>query len=296
MTATKRVLSLLTIALLVAITGPARAALVYATSGTNIASFDNSTPGVVSSVPVTGLQTGESLVGLDVRPANQLLYALGSSNRLYTINPTTGVATLVPQGATPFTLNGTSFGVDFNPVVDRIRVVSNTGQNIRINPNDATLAGTDTAINGATTSVVAAAYTNSFVGAASTTLYAIDAAAGTLVTIGSINGTPNSPNGGVTTLVGSLGLGTGLDPRIGFDITGLANLAYATILTGGTDKLYQINLSTGTATLVGTVGNGTTVYNGMTFATAVPEPSTYALLATTAVLFGAVAWRRRQTA
>ena len=115
---------------------PARAVLLYATSGNDLARFDSGATGVVTSVPVSGLQGGETLVGIDVRPANQLLYGLGSSSRLYTINPLTGVATQV-GAAGAFTLNGTSFGVDFNPVPDRLRVISNTGQNLRLDPNNA---------------------------------------------------------------------------------------------------------------------------------------------------------------
>src|SRR5438045_1082868 len=136
--------ALLAVALLCTL--PANAVLLYATSGNDIARFDSGATGAVTSVPVIGLQGGESLVGIDVRPANQVLYGIGSSSRLYTIDPLTGVATQV-GAAGAFTLNGTSFGTDFNPVPDRIRVVSNTGQNLRINPNDGTLAATDTAIS-----------------------------------------------------------------------------------------------------------------------------------------------------
>lgn len=284
------------IALLLFAAAPANAILLYATSGNDLARFDSGATGVVTSVPVTGLQAGESLVGIDVRPANQLLYAVGSSSRLYTINPLTGVATQVGS-AGAFTLNGTSFAVDFNPVPDRIRVISNTGQNLRLNPNDGALAATDTAITPAGVTITGAAYNHNGVGAATTTLYALDATNGVLTTVGSINGSPNSPNGGIVgPTIGSLGLGTALDPRIGFDITGVNDEThFASILTGGTDKLYSINLSTGAATLVGTIGTGTTVYSGLTAATAVPEPTglTFVALGTTATAF---ARRRRPRA
>src|SRR3954468_15866868 len=91
-----------------------QAVLLYASSGNDLARFDSGATGVVTSVPITGLQTGESIVGLDVRPANQVVYGVGSSSRLYTINPLTGVATQVGT-AGAFTLSGTSFGTDFNP-------------------------------------------------------------------------------------------------------------------------------------------------------------------------------------
>jgi hypothetical protein len=266
---------------------PCLATLLYASSGNDLARFDSGATGVVTSVPITGLQTGESIVGLDVRPANQVVYGVGSSSRLYTINPLTGVATQV-GAAGAFTLSGTSFGTDFNPVPDRIRVVSNTGQNLRINPNDGTLAATDTAITPAGNTMTGLAYSNNVSGAAVTTLYAIDTTLGQLSTIGGINGVP-SPNGGVVTHLGSLGLGTGLDLRVGFDISGLDGVAYATILTGGTDKLYTINLTTGAATLVGTIGNGTTIYSSLAGAVA-PEPASVALCVLGAALVSA---RRR---
>jgi hypothetical protein len=273
----RHVTGFLMVAVLALATTRAQAVLIYATSGNDIARFDSGATGVVTSVPVTGLQAGESLVGIDVRPANQVLYGVGSSSRLYTINPLTGAATQVGT-AGAFTLNGTAFAVDFNPVPDRLRVISNTGQNLRINP-DGTLTATDTSITPAGVTITGAAYDRNAPGGGTTTLYAIDSTNGVLTTVGSINGSPNSPNGGVVgPTVGSLGLGTALDPRIGFDISGFTNQNdFASILTGGTDKLYSINLSTGQATLVGTIGTGTTVYNGLTNATAVPEPATLAL-------------------
>src|SRR5690348_3822799 len=89
-----------------ALASTVQAELLYATNGSSIARFDSATLGAVTTVPVTGLQAAETLVGIDVRPANQLLYGVGSSSRLYTINPLTGVATQVGS-AGAFTLNGT---------------------------------------------------------------------------------------------------------------------------------------------------------------------------------------------
>ena len=114
---------------------------IYGITTTNqLVRFAGNTPGtVLSTIAITGLQGGESILAIDVRPATQALYALGSTSRLYVINPSTGAATQVGS-AGAFTLSGTSFGMDFNPVVDRIRVVSDTEQNLRLNPNDGTLS------------------------------------------------------------------------------------------------------------------------------------------------------------
>jgi hypothetical protein len=89
------------------------------TSTNQLVTFDVRTPGTVSNaIQITGLQAGEDLVGIDVRPATGELYAVGSTSRLYVINPTTGVATQRGAVLSP-ALSGTAFGVDLQPVVDR---------------------------------------------------------------------------------------------------------------------------------------------------------------------------------
>src|SRR5262245_1340913 len=77
------------VALLIA-ASPARGALAYATNGASLSRFDTTALGTVTTVPVTGMQVGETLVGIDVRPATSALYGLGSTSRMYTLNPITG--------------------------------------------------------------------------------------------------------------------------------------------------------------------------------------------------------------
>lgn len=263
-----------------------RAELIYTTGGTSITRFDNTALGSTTTVPVVGLQAGETLIGIDVRPATGVLYGIGSTSRVYTLNPLTGAAVQIGS-AGAFALSGTAFGTDFNPVPDRIRQVSNTEQNLRLNPNDGSLAGTDTALNPAG-NVVAAAYSNNFANATQTTLYAIDSAAGTLVLIGGVNGSPSPNLGGITT-VGSLGLGTNLNEAIGFDISGGSGIGFASITTGGISRLYTVNLATGAATIQGQIGTGTTPFLGLAAANA-PEPTALAMFAGVAL---AVRRRRR---
>jgi len=263
---------------------PAQAELLTGLTTANVLeTFDSAAPGtILTSVGVTGLQGGETLLGIDRRPANGALYGLGSTSRLYLINPTTGAATQVGS-AGAFTLSGTAFGFDFNPTVDRIRVTGNTGQNLRLNPNDGTLAGTDTALAygvgdpnaGATARVVGSAYTNNVAGATITTLFAIDSTLNILATQGGPGGTP-SPNTGQLFTKGGLGFDT--SDLVGFDISGLSGIAFASLTAPGaaSSQLFTIDLTTGAATLVGTIGGGVTL-NGLASAVGVPEPGTLLL-------------------
>src|SRR5205823_1424681 len=84
---------------LLILTGPAGAFAeqLFVVFGNNtFGSFDSATPGTVTGlVTITGLQGGESLLAIDCRPATGQIYGLGSTNRLYTLNPLTGAATPV---------------------------------------------------------------------------------------------------------------------------------------------------------------------------------------------------------
>jgi hypothetical protein len=235
---------------------------IYAvTSTNNLLTFDSATPGTASSVTITGLQSSESILGIDLRPATGQLYGLGSTSRLYTINPVTGAATQVGS-AGAFTLNGTSFGFDFNPVVDRIRVVSDADQNLRLNPNDGTLTATDTALAyaagdpnfGQNPNDVGAAYTNNFAGATSTTLFGIDSNLDIGLIQGSSGGAPISPNTGQ--LFSALPLGVNTADAVGFDFSGVTGTGYVSLtpVTGAPSSLYTVGAQS--VILVGTIGTG----------------------------------------
>jgi hypothetical protein len=247
---------------------PADSVNVFAVTVNNkLITFNSAAPEtILSSVPITGLQSGETVVAIDIRPATGQLFALGSSSRLYTINTSTGVATVVNTAIMPGPfnppLNGTDFGSDFNPTVDRLRVVSDADQNLRLNPFTGAVAAVDTSLSyasgdpnfGANPNVVGSAYTNSFAGSTATTLYGIDSNLDTLVLQGSVNGTPVSPNTGLLTTVGSLGVNS--NGLTGFDIQGSTNRAFASLTTPGdsSSKLYNLNLGSGAAGVIGTIG------------------------------------------
>ena len=220
-----------------------------------IVRFDSATPATVAATAVTGLTGGETLVGIDFRPVGGALYGITDQGRIYTINPTTGAATLVSTSSAALT--GTTFGVGFNPVADRLRVVSDADQNLRIDVTTGT-ATTDAAIAYAAADVnaaanpalSAAAYTNSAAGVAATTLYVVDPGTNVLAI-------QNPPNNGVLNTVGALGVDAAASA--GFDISARGNTAYAALSVGASTGLYRIDLATGAATLLGQIGSGADV-------------------------------------
>ena len=213
-------------------------------------------------VAITGMPAGVRLVGIDTRQATGALYGVGSDSRLYTLDLDTGAATVA--GASPFApaLNGSAFGVDFNPVPDQLRVVSDNEQNLRIHPGTGAGAGSanaaDTPLANAanpTPNVVGSAYTNPVAGAASTTLYGIDSGSA---------GQPDPlvlqdpPNGGVLTNIGPLNLDS--TSTLGYDIVPEGNQGFAAlnpVATPAVSNLYSVNpggTAPGTAILVGRIG------------------------------------------
>jgi hypothetical protein len=223
--------------------------------------FASVSPGIVASVPVTGLAVGATLVGLDYRPSTAQLYGLarnGDVASVYSIDPITGVATLTGSATVSGIGAASSFDVDFNPVVDRLRVVDDLAHNFRLTPSG-TLAGTDTPLifsdlpGGAGDGPeVGVAYDRSL-GTAATTLFGIVSGGDRLVRQGGVDGIP-SANGGTLTNIGLLGVNT--SPNAGLDIDGAVGKAYAVLEVGGFSGLYQVNLTSGAATLVGTIGTG----------------------------------------
>jgi hypothetical protein len=213
--------------------------------------------------PLSGLAAGEALVGIDFRVARGALYGLTSAGRLVTID--TATAAVTPVGSAPaVALQGTRFGVDFNPAADRVRVVSDTGQNLRLHPDTGALAATDPPLMAATGATGAgpaprmagAGYTYNKKDDKLTTNYALDIGRGWLVTQGSVEATEPvvSPNTGRIFDVGALG--TGAVDDAAFDIADTDNTALAALRLGGQTRLYRIDLATGRATLLGRVADG----------------------------------------
>jgi hypothetical protein len=267
---------------------PTGAAFGVVLSNGTLTAFDVTNPGAADPpVAVTGLVAGDVLVGIDFRPQNGFLYGLGYNGvagtaQLYHVSHRTGASTpigspfsfVAADGTTPAPVVGTNFGVDVNPTVDRIRVVNDAGQSFRVNPNtglpiDANLLATgiqmDGPINGATTTVDAAAYTNNQQNATVTTLYTLSAGTNQLF----IQNPPN--NGTQTTPVNITMNGSALDfaAADGFDILPGVNVTtgnavasgpgLAALTVGGNTGLYTVDLTTGAAALVGPLGIATPV-------------------------------------
>lgn len=239
--------------------------------GSALVTVDSATPGtVISTAPISGLPTGDRLIGLASRTAgSRALYGIDGNGQNFVINAATGAAS--PIGA-PLPLTGfpAHAGVSFNPVTDQLHVVTDADQNIRINPVTGGQIALDTNVAyvpgdsgaGANPNVGAAAFTNNRLGAGSTTLYVIDTNRGVLAT----QGAGGSPTTGQLATVGALGVNTGANAGLGISNTG-QTAAILTDKVSGQEAVYSVNLATGAATLVGVLPSGD--FTGLAF-TATP--------------------------
>jgi len=253
--------------------GRARPETVYAvTDSAELIRFNAGRPQLLEQrLPLQGLEPGDRLVGMDYRVARGVLYALSASGRLYTLDTTSARLTRVGT-APPLLLQGQRFGLDFNPAADRLRLVSDSGQNLRLHPDTGALAVIDPNLQrtrphtgGSPWVVVGAAYTYNKRDDKLTTNYAIDIANGWLLTQGSREGVQPvvSHNTGQLAVVGELGTGALEDAA--FDIADTHNAALAALRRGGSTRLFAVDLDTGRATLLGTVGDGRALW-GMAIA------------------------------
>jgi hypothetical protein len=238
--------------------------------------FDPAEPDkIIDRVAISGLVEGDELRGIDYRVHRGVMYALGARGQLYTVDTKSGELTRVGDGKLPIELPDTALGFDFNPAADRIRVVAETGLNLRLHPDtgqavdfdpDADGFQADRSLTyvfndrfvGRDPTVSAAAYTYNNDDEKLTTNFAIDRERGTLAVQGTREGTEPSvsPNLGVLSTVGELGTGP-LDAA-SFDIADLNNTALAALRPEGESatSLYRVNLDLGRAMLIGVIGDG----------------------------------------
>lgn len=278
---------LVLVLLAVPLSGAARGETIFAVTNASppvLESFDSATPGTVTVIgAVSGLQASERLRGIDFRPATGLLYGVGDTSRLYRIDDASAAATQV--GAGPFSPalsdSSASIGVAFDPVSDRLRVVlggpnGSAPQNLRIDPDtgaaatQTTLAfgtgqpplGDDSGFN-----LHAAAYTNGYPGATSTTLFDFDYHVDRILRQGDPGGSPLSAASGQLFVVGYSGISTASTKSMGMTISP-AGIAYGgfTADPGPAAHFYAIDLSTGAFTPVGDIGSGTPNISGIAHA------------------------------
>ncbi|WP_432496910.1 DUF4394 domain-containing protein [Kineococcus gypseus] len=221
--------------------------------GTQLVTFSVDRPGDVRrSAPLTGLQEDTELVGIDARVQDGQVYGVGDRGGVYVLDARRGTAQLALRLSVP--LEGTAFGVDFNPAANALRVVSDTGQNLRqpfATPGAATVADTPLSsppAAGTTTGVVGAAYTNNDLDAATaTTLFVLNAATDQVAV--------QAPaNAGTLSATGALGVDVTGDA--GFDIAGTTGYAVVPGTGGaaGRSTVHRVDVLTGKATATGRVG------------------------------------------
>jgi len=220
---------------------------------------------------IAGLAAADTqIVGIDFRIQDGLLYGVGNGGGVYTIDLGNATATRVNSLSTP--LAGSRFGVDFNPAADRLRIVSDSGQNLRHNVNAGGVTLTDGLLNNGavppvtTLGVASAAYTNNDLATTtSTVLFDINAATGFVAL-------QAPPNAGVLANIGALlvdatGAATPLVGRVGFDIytrsnragVTVGNAGFAALTTATGTAVYSVDLSSGVASSIGTLASGITL-------------------------------------
>lgn len=234
-------LSVLALATSVAVAAPA----VGLVGGTTLVMFDTESLEVSGTMAVTGV---DGLAGIDVRPADKMLYGVSLAGEVVTIDTASGAATakstlseMLPsfEGAI----------VDFNPMADRLRLMGTDGTNHRVNVDDGmvTVDGSLAYIagdmhEGETPAIVAASYINSIGKPEATGMFDIDATIAALIK-------QAPPNDGTLAAVGKLGVE---GSTYAFDIAAtedLTNTAYLVV----DNTLHTVDLETGAATAVGAI-------------------------------------------
>lgn len=209
---------------------------------------------------ITGFDTDTRIVGIDYRVQDGMLYAVGEKGGIYTVDTKNAQAALVDRLDIP--LQGTSFGVDFNPAADALRVISDTGQNLRhpfsgptqfVTQDDLFLRNPPVppAVAVPRTGIGAAAYTNNDLSPETgTTLFDLDLGLDQVV----IQSPANSGNvvlSGTLRVDGSTVAGFDIKSTLGRNGDTTANIGYAALAVGESFRFYRVNLLSGRASFIG---------------------------------------------
>ncbi len=292
------------IVLVAAHSAPAETFYSIGDGGLSLLRYSGDDPGSVLRVGYFSGGAGpfgiSALDSIDFRPATGELYGYRSQTNSYYVvdlNTATLTSNTAASGVDP--TNTFVLGMDFNPTIDMLRVVTESGQNIVYNPNDGTAGAKTDLFYGAgdpnenallAPRVIDNAYTNSFAGATTTQQFVLDHSLNVLATLAN--------NAGTLSTVGEVTLGNSVldfDEYTGFDIVTApdgTNTAFALLTIGGTAGLYTIDLASGAATSLGNLGSGFGLVYGLA---AVPEPSSVAMLSLGIAALGLIAARRRKS-
>ncbi len=242
--------------------------------GRAIAHFDTADPSALSGFfALNGLGADERMVGIDYRYVTKPgtlegpgLYGVaantaGSQARVYKIDSGTGAVRAIGAAAITIPAPGVRWTVDFNPFSDRLRLVNDGDENLRIDADEGDLAGNDADVNPAGVVVTGIAHDRVGATPAATTVFAVNSAGATFGRLGGVDNAP-SANGGAYTAIGPLGItpdsGTGvpidISSGVNDDVIAVPFNAVGAITSGGIQRLYNVSLSTGAATAIGPTG------------------------------------------
>ncbi len=225
-------------------------------------------PTATTGYSINALDIGEQVLAIDYRNSEGALYALtrlGSEGRIITITPTTGAITRVSTLKTDttggaFTLNANvGYTIDFNPTVDRLRIIASDDTNYRVD----VLTGetiTDGSISIPSATIAGVAYTDNFTAIAgrTTTLFGIDTTTDALYSFssanaGTLNATSKTLNIGDVTTVN------------GFDIDPSSNALTAVLSVAGSPAVYSLD-ATGASNVASRSASLPTLPTGETYA------------------------------
>ena len=259
--------------------------LVAINSSNQVSVFDSANVSAAVFTNITGLGAGESFIDIDLRPSNNTIYGITTSNNIYTLNANSGAASLVTALSTSIfdPSSGLGYSIDFNPILDRtatasLRVVTSAGGNLAVNSN----TGEVTVQTPITPGITGIAYNNSdpkqAAAPADIDLYYVNSDADRLSEALTAFGNP------VIDDVGAIGFD--IVETNGYDILSNDNSYAAVNLSDGLSNslLLGIDINTGLGT---DMGRFDYAINGLSAApSAVPVPAALPLMASALGLFG----------
>jgi trimeric autotransporter adhesin len=283
-----------------AISASAQSATLYGITNAN-AIFTMSSASSPSSISgpysISGITSGQFLVGIASRSSNGMLYALGYDSsagraQLYTITSSGASYVATAVGASLYMSLGTTNNAAFAFVSDfdnQIRVIGRNGNNYVMNADSGTVMATGSTLGyvsgdtyfGTSATVAATSYTNHFYGSDATEEVGYDIANNVLFTFdagtyanGFNNASSNMHSVGITSAL-SLATGSNIGMDTWYDSATHSNTTFlaATNLFGSA-HLYSYNwgiATTGTLNDLGAIGTGSITVRGIAFGMSAPD-------------------------